>query len=144
MARAPIPPYAPTFNYSGKQILIDSDRITLNSKEDTTFLLGKKAISISTQGTVNIDSKGMTIINSPQIYLGLNATHPLVYGDELVKVFKQFFLLVTNEVIPQLLSAQIEGSPVIGVTSAAEGLNTAVQYANDGLDKILSTTNFTQ
>jgi hypothetical protein len=63
MAKAPIPPYAPTFNYSGKQILIDSDRITLNSKEDTTFLLGQKAIAISTQGTVNIDSQGMTIIN---------------------------------------------------------------------------------
>ena len=27
-------PYTPVFPYTGKQIIIDSDRVTLNSKED--------------------------------------------------------------------------------------------------------------
>ena len=144
MAKNPNPPYTPSFNYTGKQILINSDRITLNSKEDTTFILGKKAISLSSQGTINIDSKGMTIINSPNIMLGLRAEHPLVYGDELVKMLKQYFLLLTEEVIPNLAKAEVEGSEIASVKLASEGLNTAVQYANDNLEKLLSKTNFTQ
>ena len=84
-------PYKPVFPYTGKQIIIDSDRVTLNSKDDMTFLIAKKAVSISSGGTVNIDSEGMTIINSPKIKLGLNAEHPLVYGDTLVELLTTFF-----------------------------------------------------
>ena len=47
-------PYTPVFPYTGKQTIIDSDRVTLNSKEDMTFLTAKKAVSISSGGTVNI------------------------------------------------------------------------------------------
>ena len=50
--------YQPQFPYEGRQIIIDSGRVTLNSKDDTTFLLGREAVSISSGGTVNIDSNG--------------------------------------------------------------------------------------
>ena len=137
-------PYKPVFPYTGKQIIIDSDRVTLNSKEDMTFLLAKKAISISSGGTVNIDSKGMTIINSPKIKLGLDADHPLVYGDVLVDILSNFFQILQQRVAPELKKSAIEGIPILGAQSAAKALSTAVDNANKELKSLLSKTNFTQ
>ena len=137
-------PYKPTYPYTGKQIIIDSDRVTLNSKEDMTFLIAKKAVSISSGGTVNIDSTGMTIINSPKIKLGLNAKHPLVHGDVLLLILKGFFAQLQKSVVPQLIASKIEGSPVVGTVLAGKQLNQAVKTANDELENLLSTTNFTE
>jgi len=137
-------PYKPVFPYTGKQIIIDSDRVTLNSKEDMTFLLAKKAISISSGGTVNIDSKGMTIINSPKIKLGLNAEHPLVKGDVLYNILSSFFFLLQEKVVPGLNEAKIEDVPILGAKAAAAGLSTAIDKVNKELKDLLSTTNFTQ
>ncbi len=137
-------PYKPVFPYTGKQIIIDSDRVTLNSKEDMTFLLAKKAISISSGGTVNIDSKGMTIINSPKIKLGLNAEHPLVKGDVLYNILSSFFFLLQEKVVPGLDEAKIEDVPILGAKAAAAGLSTAIDKVNKELKDLLSTTNFTQ
>ncbi len=137
-------PYKPVFPYTGKQIIIDSDRVTLNSKEDMTFLLAKKAISISSGGTVNIDSKGMTIINSPKIKLGLNAEHPLVKGDVLYNILSSFFFLPQEKVVPGVDEAKIEDVPILGAKAAAAGLSTAIDKVNKELKDLLSTTNFTQ
>ena len=137
-------PYKPVYPYTGNQIIIDSDRVTLNSKEDMTFLIAKKAVSISSGGTVNIDSTGMTIINSPKIKLGLNATHPLVHGDILLVILKNFFAMLQKNVAPQLISSQVEDSPVIGSVMAGKQLLNAVTVANDLLSDLLSKTNFTQ
>ena len=60
--------YQPQFPYEGRQIIIDSGRVTLNSKDDTTFLLGREAVSISSGGTINIDSNGDFLLNSSKIY----------------------------------------------------------------------------
>ena len=79
--------YQPQFPYEGRQIIIDSGRVTLNSKDDTTFLLGREAVSISSGGTVNIDSNGDFLLNSPKIYFGLKTEdtdhEPLVLGFKL-------------------------------------------------------------
>ena len=136
-------PYKPVFPYTGKQIIIDSNRVTLNSKEDMTFLIAKKAVSISSGGTVNIDSEGMTIINSPKIKLGLNAEHPLVYGDTLVELLTTFFGFLQDNVAPGLSAASIEDSPVLTVQQAGQNLAAGVQRAQKELADVLSKTNFT-
>ena len=137
-------PYTPVFPYTGKQIIIDSDRVTLNSKEDMTFLIAKKAISISSGGTVNIDSAGMTIINSPKIKLGLNAEHPLVKGDVLYTLLKNFFGFLQDNVAPGLVDAKVEDSPILTVQQAGNSLLTAIKNAGEELREIQSKTNFTQ
>ena len=88
--------YKPVFPYRGKQIIIDSDRVLLNAKKDSIFILGDKAVGISTNGTFNIDSGGKTIINSPQIDLGLEAKHPIIKGDEFLAIFQQFLLVINH------------------------------------------------
>ena len=140
-----ITPYKPEFPYRGNQIVIDSGRVLLNSKEDSTFIVGKKAVGISSGGTINLDSDDKCIINSPEIRLGLDASHPLVYGDELAKILNEFCVIVTETVVPDMKSAvDSQGTKVTGVSTAGIGIEKAVKGLNDGLARILSTTNFTR
>ena len=55
--------------YAGKQVIINSDRLLFNAKEDAILIIGNETVGISTNGTFNVDSGGETIINSPEIYL---------------------------------------------------------------------------
>mgnify|MGYP003642984246 CR=1 FL=1 len=137
-------PYKPVFPYTGKQIIIDSDRVTLNSKEDMTFLLAKKAISISSGGTVNIDSGGMTIINSPKIKLGLDAEHPLVHGDILYNILSEFFFQFEIAAKDLRQAEGAEGVPITKVQSAGLILKQALAKAAEELKTINSKNNFTQ
>jgi len=77
-------PEAPA-EYAGKQVLISSDRILFNARTDSVFMFSDKSVGISTNGTFNVDTGEATIINSPEIYLGLDATEKMVLGDTLVK-----------------------------------------------------------
>ena len=137
--------YQPEFPYRGNQIVIDSGRVLLNSKEDSTFIVGKKAVGISSGGTINLDSDERCIINSPEIRLGLDASHPLVYGDELAKILNEFCVIMTETVVPDMKEAQdSQGAKVSGVATAGVGMEKALKGLNDGLARILSTTNFTR
>lgn len=137
--------YQPEFPYRGKQIIIDSDRVMLNSKEDTTFLVGSKAVSISSNGSINMDSAGDCIINSPNIKLGLDARHPLVYGDTLQTALNEFLKLITDEVAPKLITAkESNGAKMTKINLAGEALQKAAVNLNNRLADITSKTNFTQ
>ena len=86
----------------------------------------------------------MTIINSPKIKLGLNAEHPLVKGDVLYDLLKNFFGYLQDNVAPNLQEANIEGSPVLTTQQAGKNLSSAVKIANEALTEIQSEFNFTQ
>ena len=84
--------------YQGKQVIINSDRLLFNAKDDSILLIADKAIVFNTQGTINFDTgtsptKNKITLNSPQIHLGLNSeagfaepTEPAVLGDKLETV----------------------------------------------------------
>jgi hypothetical protein len=83
--------YSPEFsNFKDRQILVSSDRVTLYSKKDSIFLFGTQAVSLSSKKTINLDSVEKVVIFSPKIELGEKAVHPLVYGDQLVKILELF------------------------------------------------------
>ena len=79
--------YTPDFPYLGDQIIINSGRVTLNSKDDSVFLFAKQAIGFSSAGTINFDADGDIVINSNKIYLGLESDvfkpQPVIKGDNL-------------------------------------------------------------
>jgi len=131
--------YKPVFPYRGKQIIIDSDRVMLNAKKDSVFILGDKAVGISTNGTFNIDSGDKTIINSPQIDLGLNAKHPLIKGDEFLAVFQQFLLVINQVTVPELEGATDSNDvKIASVNRAGEGLRKATEALSELLTGTLS------
>lgn len=58
--------------FDGKQIILNSDRIIFNSKVGEILGFAKNGIEFSTEKTFGIASKGNTIINSPNLLLGIN------------------------------------------------------------------------
>jgi hypothetical protein len=89
--------YKPEFPYLGEQIIINSGRVILNSKDDSIFLFGKKAIGFSSAGTINFDTNNSIIMNSPKIYLGLEAKEPIVKGNQLKLMFNTIWKIVDKK-----------------------------------------------
>jgi hypothetical protein len=79
--------YKPDFPYLGDQIIINSGRVTLNSKDDSVFLFAKQAIGFSSAGTINFDADGDMVVNAKKIYLGLETDvdkpEPAIRGQKL-------------------------------------------------------------
>jgi len=82
-------PEAPN-NYIGKQVIINSDRLIFNAKDDSILLFSDKAIGFSTNGNFHFDTlnngTNKFIINAPNIYLGLRyddtyANEPILLGN---------------------------------------------------------------
>ena len=85
--------------YQGNQVLINSDRLIFNAKNDNILLFAKEDIGFSTNGSFHFDTsndedRSKFIINSPNIYLGLEydstlPTQPAVLGEELVTILEE-------------------------------------------------------
>ena len=78
--------------YQGRQVLINSDRLVFNAKDDSILLYSDKVIGFSTNGSFHFDTTNIDdnkfIVNAPNIYLGLTMDdslppNPAVLGDEL-------------------------------------------------------------
>ena len=90
--------------YQGKQVLINSDRLVFNAKNDSILLYSDKVIGFSTNGSFHFDTssnkdKSNFIVNSPNIYLGLEfdnslPTEPAVKGDSLEELIEEILDLI--------------------------------------------------
>tara|TARA_R110000796_G_scaffold230002_1_gene347492 strand:- start:119 stop:508 length:390 start_codon:yes stop_codon:yes gene_type:complete len=86
--------------YAGNQVVINSDRLLFNAKKDAILIIGNETVGISTNGTFNVDSGSETIINSPEIYLGLGAEEPIVLGDTLLGLLEELCDALAAETHP--------------------------------------------
>ena len=139
--------YKPDFPYKGNQVIISSGRVVIHSKDDAVFLFGKKAVSISTPGTFNVDAtKGVTI-NAPIIELGIGASQegvgePVVKGKALITQLTRLIDQVQglSEALQQLRSSRkgfAKSLPL--VINKAKLLNDASTSVKNQLTSILST-----
>ena len=81
--------------YQGTQVIINSDRLLFNAKDDSVLMFADKAIGFNTRGTINFDTgdnvdKNKFVVNSPNIHLGLidnlySPTEPALLGDSTEK-----------------------------------------------------------
>jgi hypothetical protein len=105
--------YKPEFPYLGDQIIINSGRVTLNSKDDSVFLFAKKAIGFSSAGVINFDCDDTLTINAPLIHLGLETDvqklQPAIKGNDLVYL------------LDRLLSALQDLGVVLGYATDSKG-----------------------
>jgi len=84
----PGPPTPPS-QWTDPQIDLSSNRIVLNAKTDSILLSSQESIGLSTNGSVNIDSKSH-YTSCSDIKLGSkDATEPLLKGDLTVDVLTQ-------------------------------------------------------
>jgi hypothetical protein len=72
--------------YNDSQIILNSNRLLLNTKKDHILLSSAKSINLSAIDSINIDVTGDFVVQTTgKTYLGSkDATQPLILGDELV------------------------------------------------------------
>ena len=100
--------------YQGKQVIINSDRLIFNAREDSLFS-SNKTIAFSTNKDFHINtsegSDGKFAVNSPKIHLGkIKANNPLadnpaVKGQELEQLLKDILNhlnLLYSSILPLL------------------------------------------
>ena len=146
----------PPNTYQGNQVIINSDRLIFNAKNDAILLYSDKAIGFSTKGNFHFDTDNSEntkfIVNVPNIYLGLKSlttgelpTEPAVLGHELKEILEQILLLLDNMTIDMAYNiaylTTAAGTPT-GMNPANElivnSLREEIQAVKDNIDNIMS------
>jgi hypothetical protein len=109
------PPIAPN-EYSGKQLILNSGRLVLNTTEDHLLLSSKQSVNINAITSFNIDTPQSVIQSSKVLLGGINAVEPVLKGDTTINLL--------NELVDQLtrLSQALQTSTDPAVNLAAQAL----------------------
>jgi hypothetical protein len=91
--------------YAGNQILISSERIILNARQNELIGFSKKGIGFSTEGAISLDARNVVESESKRINLGLNAASPALLGDKTMLWMKELCGLLT-QLIDEIVSAK--------------------------------------
>ena len=80
--------------YKGAQIILNSERVLLNSTEDSILLSAKKVVSLSANDGIGLSTSGSLNIESGEVKLGgSEAEQPLILGETFLTEFGK---LITN------------------------------------------------
>ena len=135
-------------NYFNAQIIINSDRVVLNSKRDEVMIIAKSNIEVNTKNIINLNADERVHLNSNTVFLGtVNnqlPTEPLVLGDKLNTLLENLLDSLYNFGISlSTVVGSPEGAPALDITSAAGSLLNDIDRINNNLEGILSQRNFT-
>lgn len=123
--------------YQGKQAIINSDRILFNAKTDSVLIYSFQHISFSCNNEIHFDSGDKLVINSPEIYLGLDdgdlAKESAVLGEQ-----NEEWLNDLCDLVEELLFILGEGGTYQLMTTAP-GSPTAPNPSNVGILKPIVT-----
>lgn len=97
--------FTPIRKYTGNQVILTSDRLIFNSKEDNIFITTKKDLAISAAESVHINADQSLIVNTPKIKLGIKNVQPVPKGDNLNNTLTQL-LNALNSLAANLSTAQ--------------------------------------
>ena len=129
--------------FVGKQILVDSDRLVFNGRNDSIFS-SDKLMLFKTNGEFHINTSKDTFINTPKIYIGPvidgeNPNVPAVRGDTLEQLLKDLIgSLKTRLKIQYPQTSGLQG-PNPGInTSLGQSLVSNLERIEQKLDSIKS------
>lgn len=89
---------SPTFpgQYILPQILLNSNQISINSKEDSILLSSKKSIGLTCGDEINLTGNN-TVLDTTNLYLGSKrATESVLLGDKTINTLKQITSLLKS------------------------------------------------
>jgi hypothetical protein len=135
--------YSPKFPYDKNQALLNSDRVVINSKEDSIFLFSNKVISLSSNEGIHFNTDKEFYVNSSEIKLGLEANEPLVKGNQLKNILNKLLGDLNN--IGNLLSTATDsnGVSISAVVTAGNSLQRSTNRIKTLLKNLNSESNFT-
>jgi len=120
--------------YQGKQVIVTSDRLIFNAREDSIFS-SNSTIAFSTNKDFHISTdegdNGRFVVNSPKIHLGVVknnaklADNPAVKGQELERLL--------NDILNHLDQLYNVVLPTLHQITTLPGLPTVPSPANTGL-----------
>jgi len=141
------PPTSPS-EYSKPQVILNSNRILLNSTADHIMLSSALTINFNAVKGFNFDTSGNFILNSPKIYLGSpKATEPLLLGNKTVNLLSTLLESI-NTLCLALSSIQdwpggvpapntIISSVALNTKSIIESLNTQLESLKSNISKTI-------
>lgn len=82
------PPTTPS-QYTNPQVIINSDRVVINAKNDSVLISGQNSVGLSSNGSINLESTSEINIASKLTRLGSkSANQSVLRGDETVAYLK--------------------------------------------------------
>ena len=100
-------------SYKGAQVILNSERVLLNSTKDSVLISGQKVVSLSANEGIGLSTSGSMSIESGELKLGASsAKQPIILGDT--------FLTSLNGVLEGLKGVMdaLAGEPSLQVTPA--------------------------
>lgn len=135
-------------DYTNSQVIINGDRIVLNSKKDEVMLFAKTNIELNTKNVINLNADERVHLNSNAVFLGVynsqNTPQPVLLGNNTLEVF--FLLQKSLTELGSYLSKAVstsEGSPIVGINVAGKEIIKDMNRLCDLLNKITSKKVFT-
>jgi hypothetical protein len=125
--------------YTYPQVIINGDRVVINSKRDEVMLFAKTNIEVNTNNVINLNGGERTHINSPKIYLG-PATNgelpdePALLGLKMMDLISEFISVLSTFSSTAASSVDSMGVPVLSLVSACNQLNAGLNKLQDKLD----------
>ena len=136
------------YDYTNNQMLLHSDRITLNSKLDDIYLSSNKDIHIGTRRHLTISTSEDLIISSQRTFLG-NPLPTTKDGEEREMesmVLGTTLLELLNETLDVIKNSQgiCQGAPIAlaDETGTVGGVNQKITDIQNKINTILSTKHF--
>jgi hypothetical protein len=135
------PPTTPA-QYANPQLILNSDRIVINAKNDSVLISGQNSVGISSNGSINLESTSEVNISSKLTRLGnKSANQSVLRGDETVAYLKILITELQNiaealKVIQDWPSGAPTPNPVV-LTAANSALQVFENVYNE-IDSIKS------
>ena len=134
--------------YFNSQVIINSDRIVLNSKRDEVMIFARTNVEISTKNIINLNADERIHLNGGNVFLGtVNnqlPTEPILLGNKTLIVLETLLdgLYSFGTSLATVVGSP-EGAPAADINMAAEDLLNSIDRINSNLEEILSQRNFT-
>jgi len=130
-------------DYFGAQVIINSDRITLNSRKDEVMIFATTNVEINTKNIINLNADDRVHLNANTVFLGPygkdNTPQPILLGNETINLLIQLNKTLNN--LAGSLSSAVstaEGSPIISLKAAGTNLSGDIKKLNKLLKNISS------
>jgi len=135
-------------DYFNSQVILNADRVTLNSKKDEVMIFATTNVEINTKNVINLNADTRVHLNSNSVFLGPynnnNILQPVLLGNETINLLIHLQQTLTRlaSYLSSTVSAPV-GSPIPSLNAAGRDLIVDMKRMVDLIDKVPSQKVFT-